>query len=378
MNNNKFNIHRLLTSWGESSRQLPSQNDDLKREVLVKVAGLSFARSTPSRKIIPWSSLSFAGVGIAVFLFAIVGTGSGISSERMTASMDADGTSVMPSIGNTYKGTEDLLLEAQFQEDIAASDTREFLRTDYNAHIKTRRVEKHIRRIETLIHSIGGRIDRQTVSEEHGYIEFVIPANVLTSFRDQIENIVPERFMKEEIHIENLLPQKQAIEKEKSSISESLEQYTKEQAEFTRVHAAAVSSLRSQINTVESQLAMLQSNMTGTSEEKTARQIQIQKLQSEKQSLANRLAQENAAYAKQVNSYDTLIADMKLAQENNNNHDLELLDTIATVRGTISVDRISVLEVVLLYVSLYWISAICIAFAGIMYALHKRRLKMTS
>lgn len=95
---------------------------------------------------------------------------------------------------------------------VPVTDTREFLKTDYNATIRTRDISTLTRRIETTVRGFGGRIDSSNSSQKWGSVSFVVPAGKFDSFRDEIESLTDARFITTEIRNENLLPQVRNIE----------------------------------------------------------------------------------------------------------------------------------------------------------------------
>src|SRR3989344_2247972 len=56
--------------------------------------------------------------------------------------------------------------------EVSATDTREFLKMDYNAQIKTRDVQGLVRQTETIVRGNDGRVDRTTSASKYGYVGF--------------------------------------------------------------------------------------------------------------------------------------------------------------------------------------------------------------
>lgn len=78
------------------------------------------------------------------------------------------------------------------------TDRREFLKTNYNATLRTRRIMDLSQRIRTIIRDVGGHVDVSTAAERWGYVAFAVPADRFESFRRETKSLAPERFIVEE------------------------------------------------------------------------------------------------------------------------------------------------------------------------------------
>ena len=101
-----------------------------------------------------------------------------------------------------------------YNQGVPATDTREFLKVNYNASMRTRDVQGLTRRVVTTVRGFDGRIDQESSSPEYGSVGFVIPQSKYDAFRDELESLVNSRFLTVNVSSQNLLPQKQSIEEQ--------------------------------------------------------------------------------------------------------------------------------------------------------------------
>ena len=88
-----------------------------------------------------------------------------------------------------------------------------------------------------------------------------------------------------------------------------------------------------------------------------------------------RLTNENSAYAKQKASLDAQIKSYESSLAYTNTQDQNLLDTVATGRGTITLSWISVWEIIGLYLPEHWLAYLLVIVALITYLAHRRRAR---
>jgi hypothetical protein len=250
-----------------------------------------------------------------------------------------------------------------------ASDTREFLKTNYNASMRTRDVQGLTRRVETTVRGYGGRVDQTSSSPQYGSVTFVVPADKFDDFRTELEGMVNWRFLTVNVSSENLLPQKQSIEQQQTQTQSSLADLKTSRAKLVASHTSTVNSLQSQIDADTQQIASLSAQTLTT----PAIQAQIQTLLNDQASLKSRLANENASYAANLQKTDSNI---KYTQQNLDalgTQNQNLLDNVATVDGTVSISWISLWEMALAYLPGYWIPSIFAALTVLSYLWDRRR-----
>lgn len=225
------------------------------------------------------------------------------------------------------------------------TDDRQFLKTNYSAHIKTRDVKTIIRNIKGIVSLADGRIDNLQESEKYGYVGFVIPKDNLESFRDEIESLTYSKLITVDISSQNLLGQKQNIEDQMNSATSSLADLTKQKTNLTAKHNQTLAGLNAQ-------LATLQNQGTSTDAERAVIRQSIEK--------------ENRSYNSQLANLDNQIDSTKKWIENVEKRDVDFGNNIETVSGNISVNWVSVWEMIKTFTAPVhpgWIILILVAIA---------------
>jgi len=255
-----------------------------------------------------------------------------------------------------------------YDGDVPVTDTREFLKTDFNATLLTRDVQDLVEESETIIKGHEGRIDNISSSEKHGYIQFVVPLSQFQDFRREIENLVPSKFLAVQISKQNLLPQKQNIEEVQKQVEQNLAELRDARQKTINTYNAVAKNLESQLAKIQTEINTLSANP-----DDPGNQARLAQLQTQLSTLQSRLSSEKVAHASKLASYDNQIkyADTSLTAVKN--QDQELLDSVATVRGTLSFQWISLWEMVHVYLPGFWIPAIIAALAALAY-IYERRL----
>ena len=251
---------------------------------------------------------------------------------------------------------------------VPASDTRELLKVNYNATMQTRDVQGLTRRVETTVRGHSGRIDNISSAKEYGYVSFVVPMSKYDAFRTELESLVGSRFLSVDIQSQNMLPQKQSIEEQQKQAEATLADQKAARQRIVNAHASTVKSLQGQIDADAQQLAILRAQ-TPTYEI----QVQIQQLSNDWSSLKAQLADENASYSYELSNAD---ANIKYAQDWQTavkTQDKALMDDVATVSGSVSIQWISLWQMAQLYLPGYWIPAIFAGLALLSYLWDRRR-----
>ncbi|TSC85591.1 MAG: Uncharacterized protein G01um10148_977 [Parcubacteria group bacterium Gr01-1014_8] len=236
-----------------------------------------------------------------------------------------------------YPGTPDI------------TDTREFLKKDYGAEMKTRDVLELTKRVETTVRGYDGRVDQISSSPKYGSVSFVIPASKFDAFRDEIETLVGPKFLTVNIHSENLLSQKQGIEGQQKQVETSLADLESNRAKLVAAHKSTLAFLNSELDDVETEITALENMPPMGTEQWMQVSARLQVLRAEQSSLNTRIANENSSYKYQL---DTVDAQIKYAKQNLDSvkeQDQNLLDNVATVSGNISVVWISAADIVQLF-----------------------------
>lgn len=237
--------------------------------------------------------------------------------------------------------------------DVPVTDTREFLKVYYNASMHTRDVQGLTRRIETTVRGYNGRIDQESSSPQYGFVSFVVPQSKYDAFRAELEGLVGSKFLTVNISSQNLLPQKLSIEEQQKQVDTLLLDFKAARQKIVSTHTGIVQSLKSRIDADLRQLAVLRAEI------QTPQILDaIETLSEDWSSLKQQLANENASYAVRLNNADENVKYAETQQKAVQTQDQALLDNVATVTGTVSVQWIGLLEIVLLYLPGYWIPTI--------------------
>lgn len=231
------------------------------------------------------------------------------------------------------------------------TDTREFLKTSYSAQIQTRDVEDVTRDVKNAVRDVEGRVDNFSSSEKNGYISFVIPKDNLDQFRDEIESLTHEKLYTENISSQNLLNQKQNIEQEAATITGSLAQLEKNKKDADAQHAARISSIQSELISVQAQLVTTRQRISDTNSSSERAQLSAQEsvLVQREATLKYNRDQENKTYASNNQIMQSRIDQAKKDLEGNKKQDVAFGNNIETVNGSINVNWISLWQMAKLF-----------------------------
>ncbi len=236
---------------------------------------------------------------------------------------------------------------------VPANDTRELLKVSYGATMRARDVQGLTRRVETTVRGYSGRIDQESSSPQAGYVSFVVPMSKYETFRTELEGLVDSRFLTVNIQSQNMLPQKASIEDQQKQADKTLTSYQTDRRNLVTDHTNTVRSLQSQISSDVQVLATLRAQ-TPTYDIQT----QIQTVSDDLASLNTQLANENISYKQQLSNADANIKYAQDWQKAVKTQDQALMDNVATVNGTVSIEWISLWDMAQLYLPGYWIPTI--------------------
>ena len=253
--------------------------------------------------------------------------------------------------------------------EVPATDTREFLKVYYSVSLSTRNVPDLTRRVETIVRGHEGRIDQQSISERYGSVSFAVPQSKYEAFRSELESLVSSRFLSVNISSQNLLSQKISIEEQQKQVNKSLADYQESRQKLISDHSVVIQSLQSVINKDTQMLADLRAQTSAPQIES-----QITYVVAELTSLNRQVANENARYTTQLKYADANIKNAQDWQKAVQTQDKQLLDTVATVTGTISIRWMSLWEIAQVYLPNYWIPTIFAALALLSLFNDRRRM----
>jgi len=262
------------------------------------------------------------------------------------------------------------------ESEIPISDTREFLKMDYHASIRTRRVSELTERVQTIVRGYGGRVDSSSSSSSWGAISFVVPVNRFDAFRSELKDIIRARFLTENIQTENLLPQKQSVEEEQKQAAATLAQFRSDQGVLNNNHRRTIASIQSRKDAITLELTALRAEITNDPVRKAKIAAREQELINEQKILEANLAAENATYQKKFDAFTAQIRGTEDTLKDIQKEDQRILDTVATVRGTISFQWISIWGIIGLYIPAYMIIIFFLIAALVSYGVHRSRVRL--
>ncbi len=289
-------------------------------------------------------------------------SGGGIESTGSSVAVPPTG------MGISEVGLDRYYPYPDYNKGVPATDTREFLKVNYDASIQTRDVQGLTRRVETIVRGHGGRIDQVSSSPRYGYLHFVVPMSKYDEFRDELESITKRRFLAVNVASQNLLPQKQSIEEQQKQAGSTLVAYKAARQKIVTAHTGAVGVLQSQIDADMQLLDSLRAQAQTPSI-----QAQIQEITNNLSLLQQQMANESAAYLTQLRDADANIKNAQDWQTAVKTQDQALLDDVATVTGSVSLKWISYWAIAQLYLPGYWIPAIFVALAFLSFLWDRRR-----
>ena len=341
---------------------------------------------------IPWIAIAFAILAVVSFLNIAGGAQSwimpmvGISAPSYDYDYDyggyPEGSPIMPR--GVMMDKSSTVSSGEYGVDYypypgrggasSITDTREFMKVNYNADIRTRRVQELTTQVEGIVAKADGRVDSMQSAREYAYISFVVSKAEFASVRAELESLVDSRFIEVNISSENLLPEKQSIEEQKKYVQEYLDEAKTDRAAFVAEHQRTVSSLQSELDAVAREIASLNAEVTSDPVRQAQIALRLQSLYAQQTSLRSRLANENSSYAEDLPYYDDNITSLEKSLENVEENDQDLLDDVGTVSGSVSLRWISYWEMAKIYLPGYWIPAIFALLSVLSYAAHRRRI----
>ena len=233
----------------------------------------------------------------------------------------------------------------------SVNDTREFLKTNYSANVKTRNVRGVMRDIKGAISSASGRIDQINEGQKNGYVSFVVPKTNFENFKNEIEAISNEKLITENVSSENLLNQKQSIETRQVAVDNTLSGLEKQKNDLTTKHNAKAKEIQTAIDTLSGkldQLNFLSSKITDPVQKATLSD-QGNSFEDNITLLKQQLASENSNYNANSKNLKNQIEGATTQSENVKKDDVNFTDNIETVNGYISIRWISLWELAVIF-----------------------------
>ncbi len=257
------------------------------------------------------------------------------------------------------------------------NDTREFLKTAYQADLKTRNVQKLAARLQTIIRGYGGRIDSSSINADNATLDFVVPKSLFKNFRSEIKDLVPKRFLSETEQSQNLLPQKQTIETALTAETGALNTLKSERQTLKNYHDQSIAQIQNKLIALSHSLAVITQGLASAPTTTAAYQAQIQeraRLSSNQSLWQQRLYSENQTFAGALTDKNNQINEAELELKTSHTEDQQLLNNVATINGSITIEWISIFEIIQLYVPTSVLLLITFGAFGIWHLTRPRRI----
>ncbi|PIP68873.1 hypothetical protein COW91_02490 [Candidatus Nomurabacteria bacterium CG22_combo_CG10-13_8_21_14_all_32_8] len=346
------NISEVFKKWGERNQKVPENNLSLKNEILEKVP---FAREEieikKEKRSLPWVSIGFASIAILFML------GSSIFTSE-SGTFNKNNTVIEYRTPSSSFDLNDILYEDKKQiiptwnvDGTPINDSREFLKTNYNATLLTRKIENKKTQIEIIVRGLGGRIDSSNGNKKYSNIVFAIPVDKFEIFRMEIKNLGWEKLFSENISSLNLLPEKQSIEESQKWVVNEFTTLKSERNQIVKNHTSVISGLSLRLRSIDQEISILQYELqTANADRRYQIESRLSQLSSEKNNILNEQANENKNYQIKLNSIDIRIKNTQNELKNLGLKDQKLMDNVATINGNISLRWVSLWEMGELYI----------------------------
>ncbi len=256
----------------------------------------------------------------------------------------------------------------------SAKDTREFNKIYYGASMMARDVQKLTRRVETTVRGHGGRIDSMSSAEKYGSLSFVISESKFQAFRNELESLVDSRFLTVNINTQNLLPQKQAIEEQRDYTDMNLTEVASARKKATSDYSAKKAEIQYQVDANDREYEMLQVALA-SADQNTRPNISARQstLLSEQASLRSQLRTLESTYLATINSLDAQKRYLEQNADALGKQDEVLMEDVATVNGSVSIQWVSFWQVAQLYLPGYSIPWILVFLALVAFMWQRHR-----
>lgn len=358
-------LQKTLASWGKNKQTPAPSSNEIKKNILAMLP-----TQTTTRYFKRGWLAGFAVAGIALLIIFVnhasntrydTSTASIYQESRIAAGFPTEKPTSLAEeeLGIQYgqptglsaaatpgwiKTVAPLFDETEKSDEIPANDAREYLKTGYTASAETRNVTRLTLQLETLVRGHGGRIDSFSSNNRYGDITFVLPKQSLEAFRRELVGLVPERFLNETIQAQNLLPQKNNLDDEQASSEAELKSAQDAEADLIKTHTQTIGNLQAQINTHTKSIQVLSRATAPTPEEATRIAASITAHNQSIAYLRQQLIKENNDFAlKQSDSEETITyLQSELASLKKQN--TQLIDSVETIQGSISISWISLGE----------------------------------
>ncbi len=278
-------------------------------------------------------------------------TGLGYSESGFVRSVREMAATVQDAI---YDGIYTDRAYAPAMQNSTVRDTREFSKISYNSTLKTRDVEDISTRILTTVRGNGGRVDDASIQEKYSYINFVIPKDNLLQFKTEIKSMVGKKFYKESLHIQNLLPEKVGIEDSAKTHSRLLSDAQDKLKDLNVKHTKTIADLQRSLNNINGILAKFRAEVTTDTIRQKQIKTEISSLVARQGAVQKQITDENTWYGWDSTRLEQDVKNNQTQLDNLGEQEKNLLDNVETVQGYVSVQWMSLWQMINIYIPYLW------------------------
>jgi len=300
-----------------------------------------------TRKVIKLSKKKlYIGSAIVVVVILLILVGLSMSTKSARSKSWSVGQplmmdSIAPEATNSLGGDSYFQKSPQYYNDQPSiTDTREFMKINYSANIVSRKVEDTVNSIQNIVKGSDGRIDGINSSKKNGYIRFVVPQSKFDAFKSQMESLTNKKLYTENISSQNLLSQKQGIEKQTDSIANTLVNLNAQKATLDAKHAQTVNFINAEIARIRGELTAIRAAMSGATNDQALSVLQGRESSYAKQEdqQLQLLNNENNTYLVKSHNLENMINSENSGLTQINKVNSQFTDNIETVNGYVSVN----------------------------------------
>ncbi|MDO9509935.1 MAG: hypothetical protein Q7J14_01450 [Candidatus Magasanikbacteria bacterium] len=404
-------ISEHFTRWGKKAQKLPGRNEEIKQSVLNSLQPIHEPIREKKPFAFRWIVLTTVPA-LALFMMFNFWRYSNIESMSapesagfyaaektdQTASYGGDAmmglsvektglskaTSFVERIADkiSMPASEPLMIappDYYYNGSGDITDTREYLKTNFGLNIKTRQVDKMYTRLKTIVRGYDGRIDNSNLTEKYASISFVLPKSTYESFVEEVTEIFPKKFITIHENSNNLLGQKQNIENQTEYASTTLENLKAERADNIKKYDEKYASLNKETSRLQRVMENLVEQRKTVSSTETEALKKIDDQLSYTRQIHNNamsdLMRAMTQHEKDLENFDNQIKKTENNLVELDKQDTNLINNVETVNGTITLQWISLFNIVNLYVP--FTKILIIFFVGIIlfYLLFGRKSK---
>ncbi len=171
------------------------------------------------------------------------------------------------------------------------------------------------------------------------------------AFRTEVEALTHKKLYVESISSQNLLGQKQDIEKRTSNIVGSLDKLTQQRTALVTAHTQTVDAIQRELTRISTELTAVRTQIVNTTNTQAIASLRDQEatLVSEDAGERERLSAENNNYASKKQNLNAQIANYNASLTTVTQKDQQFTDNIETVNGSVYVRWVSLWEFISIF-----------------------------